>query len=152
LNVPVELHLVTREKLPQQPGVFVYNDMRPNSAALKQLYFNSHIFCLPTYGDCLPMVLSEAGAAGLPLVSTRLAAIPEIVRDGETGFLVPQGDADALAAGLRRLVEDADLRARQGLAVFRLVSQCYDSRGNTQRLLEILKQIADEGRIGQGPQ
>ena len=44
------------------------------------------VFCLPTRGDCLPMVLSEAGAAGLPLVATAVAGVPEIVRDGETGL------------------------------------------------------------------
>ena len=47
------------------------------------------------------MVLSEAGAAGLPSVSTRLAAIPEIVQDGKTGFLVPPGDLDALILALQ---------------------------------------------------
>ena len=65
------------------------------------------VFCLPTLGDCLPMVLSEAGAVGLPLVSTDVGAIREIVRHGETGLLVPVGDAAALAAALRRLADDA---------------------------------------------
>ena len=82
-DVNIELHLVTRDPIPRQPGVTVYHHMQPNSQVLRQLYFDSHIFCLPTFGDCLPMVLSEAGASGLPLVSTRVAAIPEIVREGK---------------------------------------------------------------------
>jgi glycosyltransferase involved in cell wall biosynthesis len=146
-KLPVELHLVTREKIPQEPGVFVYNDMRPNSAELKQLYFSSQIFCLPTYGDCLPMVLSEAGAAGLPLVSTCLAAIPEIVRDGETGFLVPPGEAGPLVNVLQRLVEEPDLRLRQGQSASKLVSEFYDARRNTGRLIEILKQAAADNNL-----
>ena len=72
----------------------------PNSPELIELYHGADVFCLPTLGDCLPMVLSEAGAVGLPLVSTDVGAISEIVRDGETGLLVPVGDADALAAAL----------------------------------------------------
>lgn len=82
----VELHLVTKDRIPPQPGVFAYYDLEPNSPALKRLFFESDIFCLPTLGDCLPMVLSEAGAAGLPLVASRVAAVPEIVRE-DTGLL-----------------------------------------------------------------
>ena len=70
---PVELHLVTRDTLAREPGLFIYNDMQANSDPLKQLYFDSDIFCLPTYGDCLPMVLSEAGATELPVISTNVA-------------------------------------------------------------------------------
>jgi glycosyltransferase involved in cell wall biosynthesis len=94
--------------------LFVYNDISPNSDHLKRLYHECDIFCLPTFGDCQPMVLSEAGAAGLPAVTTDVAAIPEIVRDGETGLLVPPGDAEALAAALRRLLCDEELRLRLG--------------------------------------
>ncbi len=71
-HTAVELHLVTRDPVPAEPGVFVYHDMQANSAPLKQLFHTADIFCLPTYGDCLPMVLSEAGAAGLPLISTNV--------------------------------------------------------------------------------
>ena len=90
--------------------------MQANSDPLKQLYFDSDIFCLPTYGDCLPMVLSEAGATELPVVSTDVAAIPEIVQDGETGFIIPPGDAQAITTALRRLVEDPTLRQPAGAA------------------------------------
>jgi glycosyltransferase involved in cell wall biosynthesis len=61
------------------------------------------------------MVLSEAGAAGLPAVTTRVAAIPEIVQEGETGFLVPAGDEAALVSALARLIANPDLRqSREG--------------------------------------
>ena len=65
-------------------------------------------------GDCLPMVLSEAGAVGLPLVSTDVGAISEIVRDGETGLLVPVDDVGALAAALHRLADDPDAAPPHG--------------------------------------
>ena len=89
-------------------GITVHHGLAPNSPALIELYHRADVFCLPTLGDCLPMVLSEAGAVGLPLVSTDVGAIREIVRDGETGLLVPVGDAEALAAALRRLADDPD--------------------------------------------
>lgn len=143
-QIPVELHLVTRDPALAEPGVFVYNDLSPNSASLKQLYFDSDIFCMPTAGDCLPMVLSEAGAAGLPLVSTRIGGIPEIVRDGETGLLVPVGDPAALAAALRRLVCEPELRRRMGARAVEVVRRDYDAGLNSARLLALLKQAVKE--------
>lgn len=143
-NLNLELHLVTRTPLTQEPGVFIYPDLEPNSERLKNLFFTSDIFCLPTQGDCLPMVLSEAGAAGLPAVSTHIAAIPEIVRDGETGFLIPPGDLDALIAALRRLILDPGLRFRQGQAAEQLIHQKFDARCNANRLLGLMKQISSD--------
>jgi glycosyltransferase involved in cell wall biosynthesis len=138
----VELHLATKATPPPEPGLFVYNNMQPNSAPLKQLYRDCDIFCLPTYGDCLPMVLSEAGAAGLAAVSTTVAGIPEIVREGETGLLVPRGDVPALTAALARLVCDADLRLRMSSRAVEVVSAGFDSERNTFRLLDLLKEVA----------
>lgn len=145
----VELHLVTRAVLPPQPGVFVYHDLQPNSEALKRLYHDCDMFCLPTRGDCLPMVLSEAGAAGLPLVSTRIAGIPEIVRDGETGLLVPPGDAAALAAALKLLVTHPEIRLSQGQQAAALVARDFDAERNARRLLQVLKQTVDAARSEQ---
>lgn len=139
----VELHLVTRDRVPAEPGLFVYNALQPNSPALKALYHECDIFALPTFGDCLPMVLSEAGAAGMAVVSTRLAAIPEVVRDGETGLLVPVGDGNALTAALRRLIADPALRLSLGERAVVHVSARYDTRKNSRRLLELLKSEVD---------
>ena len=58
-----------------------------------------HVFVLPSlYGEGMPMVVLEAMAAGLPVVSTRVEGIPEVVRDGRDGFVVDAADAQALAA------------------------------------------------------
>jgi glycosyltransferase involved in cell wall biosynthesis len=146
-----ELHLVTRAELPPAPGVFVYHDLQPNSPALKRLFHDCDIFCLPTNGDCLPMALSEAGAAGLPLISTQIAGIPEIVRDGETGLLVPPGDQAALTIALRRLVENPELRLSQGRRAAELVGREFDAQQNAQRLVNLLKQTIDEARSVQVP-
>lgn len=66
--------------------------------------------------DGLPNVLMEAQALGLPCVSTRVSAIPELVEDGRTGILVPPDDPRALGAALARLAADPALRARLGAA------------------------------------
>jgi len=64
--------------------------------------------------DPLPNSAIEAAAAGVPVVAAAHGGLPEIVRDGETGMLVPPGDSAALAAALRRLADDTALRARMG--------------------------------------
>lgn len=141
---PIELHLVTRDVVAAEPGLFVYHDMQPNSAPLKALFHACDIFCLPTYGDCLPMVLSEAGAAGLPLVATQVGGIGEIVKEGETGLLIPPGDRAALTTALRTLVENPTLRLRQGAQAAALVQREFDAERNTERLLTLIKQCVTD--------
>ncbi len=71
---------------------------------------------LPSHDEGLPLVILEALGLGLPVVTTPVGAIPEVLREGETALLVPPGDATALAAALARLVGDEGLRERLGAA------------------------------------
>ena len=70
------------------------------------------VLVLPSAYEEMGSVLTEAMAAGLPVVASDVGGIPEVVRHGETGLLVPPDDVDALAAALDRIVADPDLRAR----------------------------------------
>ena len=141
----VELHLVTKAQVPSAPAVTVHR-LAPNSPELVALYGRCDVFCLPTRGDCLPMVLSEAGAAELPLVATAVAAIPEIVRDGETGMVVPVDDVAALVKVLRLLVEQPELRRRLGRAARRLVDERHDAATNAHQLVEVILQAIERCR------
>lgn len=72
-------------------------------------------FCLPSFQEGLPVVLMEAQASGLPVVTTAIAGIPELVRDGRNGVVVPAGRADRIADALFGLAVDPDLRHRYGV-------------------------------------
>lgn len=74
----------------------------------------SHLVCLPSYGEGLPKTLLEAAAAGRPIVTTDVPGCREVVRHGDNGFLVPARDPVALAGAMRELLLDAELRARMG--------------------------------------
>ena len=79
-------------------------------------YSRAHCFCLPTVQEGFGLVFAEAMAAGLPVVACRAAAVPEIVRDGETGLLVAPRTPAALAAALERMLTDEGLRKEMGMA------------------------------------
>ncbi|WP_342359370.1 glycosyltransferase family 4 protein [Terrarubrum flagellatum] len=81
-----------------------------------KLLSQADIFVLPSRAENQPVAILEAMARRLPVVSTLVGAIPEQVIDGETGLLVPAGDATALSAALAKLVECPELRDRLGEA------------------------------------
>ncbi len=74
----------------------------------------SDLFVMPSLWEGLPLSMILALGAGLGVVATRVAGIPEVVRDQETGLLVPPADPAALGAAMARLVTDPTLRARLG--------------------------------------
>jgi glycosyltransferase involved in cell wall biosynthesis len=82
------------------------------------LYRRAHLFVLPSIvaedgnREGLPVSIVEALACGLPVVSTSVTGIPEVVRDGENGFCVPPHDASALASAIAAVMRDEALRAR----------------------------------------
>jgi glycosyltransferase involved in cell wall biosynthesis len=89
--------------------------------------------------DVFPTVIQEAMASARPVVSTRLAGIPETVEDGETGFLVPPGDIDALAGALGKLMRDHHLRLRFGAAGRARIEEHFQIETTVVPLLELLE-------------
>lgn len=83
---------------------------------LGNLLAASDLFVMPSYWEGLPLSLVLAMGQGLPIVATRVAGIPEVVHDGETGLLVPPGDSARLGEAMARIVSDTELSARLGAA------------------------------------
>jgi glycosyltransferase involved in cell wall biosynthesis len=98
----------------------------------------------PTETDNIPTVLMEAGATGLPLVSTEVAGIPELVRHGQTGWLIPSGDPNALADAIAVLAADPALRARLGQNARTLVEAEFSTQDNVLRLADVFCKTCQE--------
>jgi glycosyltransferase involved in cell wall biosynthesis len=88
--------------------------------------------------DGLPNVLMEAQAMGVPVLSTDVSGIPELVIHAETGWLVPQKDSRALADALQALMADGDLRARLGAAGCERVRRHFSAEPGIDRVAELL--------------
>ena len=120
----------------------VHRGLSPGDEPLLDLYRRADVFALPTRGDCLPQVLAEAAASGLPLVATATGAIPEVVQHGLNGFLVPPGSPADLRAALRRLVESPDLRRSMGRESLALAHRDHDAMANYRRIFELMAELA----------
>ncbi|MCZ6689059.1 MAG: glycosyltransferase family 4 protein [Planctomycetota bacterium] len=92
---------------------------------MPEIYAAADIFCLPSLYEGLPLAILEAMAAGKPVVSTRTDGIPEAIRQGETGILVPAGRVDPLCLALDLLLRSPSLRKRLGEAARRAVVSEY---------------------------
>jgi glycosyltransferase involved in cell wall biosynthesis len=87
--------------------------------------------------DGIPTVLVEAMASALPVTTTAVGGIPELVTDGVNGRLLREGDVAGVADALQQLAEDPLLRARLGAAARRMVEECYDVDAAACRLREV---------------
>jgi len=103
-------------------------------AVVRAHYGRAHLFVLPCQvaangdADGLPVSLTEALSAGLPVISTPVTGIPEVLRDGENGLLVPSGDAAALAGAIEQVLDDEALYRRLAANARPSVAAHFDRR------------------------
>jgi colanic acid/amylovoran biosynthesis glycosyltransferase len=118
-----------------------------DSAAVAEWMQRASLLAAPSLtarnGDAegLPTVIVEAAATALPVVATRHSGIPEAVVDGETGFLVPEGDPEALAERIALLIGSAELRERMGRAARAMAEAKFDLRRQTARLEDLYDRL-----------
>ena len=102
-------------------------------------------------GDCegTPLGILEAGASGLPVVSTRHAGIADVVLEGQTGFLVEERDVEGMARNMLRLARDPDLASRLGHAARQRIKNHFSEEHSDSRLWKIIESciISREGRL-----
>jgi glycosyltransferase involved in cell wall biosynthesis len=120
-----------------------------NRQQVSDLFAASHVFVMPSIvtpsgdRDGVPTVIAEALLHQVPVVATQVCGIPEMVRPGETGWLVPPEDSRALAQAISQALADPAEAFRRAQNGARLMRQQFDSRKNYRRLMECFRSPAD---------
>ncbi len=114
---------------------------------LLNVFRSLDVFAIPSVeGDTIPQVLMQALAIGIPVVSTTVGSIPDVVIEGETGFVVPPRDAGALADRIVTLLDDAGLRVRMGTKGRSLVESAYSIGKMLDRMETVYQNLVQAGQ------
>jgi glycosyltransferase involved in cell wall biosynthesis len=138
-----ELHVVSGDPHAQvrRDGVVVHGSM-DNDRLVGEVLPRVDLLCLPTRLDLSPNVLVEAAAAGLPAIASDVGAISELVRHGETGYLVDPDDQDGFVARLRELAGDPAAGLAMGSRARELAAAAFSAEINYNRLIDEMKSMA----------
>lgn len=108
---------------------------------MTELLMSSDIYILPSFAEGLPIAMLEAMAAGLPIISTLVGSIPDVIEENVNGFLVEPGNYDALAAKIVQLMHDEGLRQRMGRNNIEKIRRQYSTQKTMERLEKVYRQI-----------
>lgn len=125
-------------------NVRIHTHVTANSKEMIDLYNAADVFVLPTRADFHSWVSLEAMAMHLPVITTNVGAMSEIVDDGASGFIIPVDDEDAFTDRLHRLVESEPMRARFGQCGRNRVEHKFDLHVNIEKTIQYLKRAADK--------
>lgn len=106
-----------------------------------ELFQKATIFLLPSYGENMPFALLEAMAVGLPVITTPVGAIPEIVKDGDNGFLIQPGDYETLAKRIDQLLSDHEMRTVMSKANIARIRQDFLPEVAMEHIDKIYRQL-----------
>lgn len=122
-------------------NITVHSGLNANSPKLLELYAAADVFVFPTLGDCLPIAVMEAMAAGLPVIATPVGALCEEVEHGINGIVVPPRDTDALKNAVFTLQRNPDQRIGMGIASRQMARTRFDGATNYAAILTRLKEL-----------
>ena len=105
----------------------------------------AHVALLITNWEGFPRSILEAMRAGLPVVASAVGGISESVRDGETGFTVPQGDVECLRQRLKQLLDNPELRVRMGRNARQLYERNFTLAHTVEKTLTVYREVARAG-------
>jgi glycosyltransferase involved in cell wall biosynthesis len=120
-----------------------------NQDKVRQMYRESDLFALASFAEGVPVVLMEAMSMEIPCLATWITGVPELIRHGEDGWLVPPSDPLVLADAIAHLIDHPDLRRQLGANGRLRVEERYNLRKNTELLSRIFRrrlQPLSEGR------
>ena len=147
LSESCELDIVSNDAPESShPRVRVHRGMTPGSPELRALFDQADLFLFPSLGDCTPWATVEATASGLPVIATPAGGVPEQIEDGVNGLMVPPGNAAAIIAAVKAVIEDTTKRLAMGRAGRLRAEQWFDAKRNYRSLVSLLKGVVDASR------
>ncbi len=141
LHEVADLHMVTGAEVPAAPGVTVHR-ATPNSDVLRALFDGADLFVMPSRAECFGLALIEAMASGLPAIAGTSGAMPEIVEDGRTGWLV-EPTIGEITRAIRHASTDRAALAARGAEARRVAEDRFNGAHNDARVLDLLLEAAD---------
>jgi glycosyltransferase involved in cell wall biosynthesis len=135
----LEVDVVTQQEVPGRNGLRVHH-LRRDDRAMLDLFQQADLLCLPTYGDAVPWVVLEAMACGTPVVSTRVGAIPELLRFEKCGLTLRPGDIRALRHSVLSLLRDDARRTAMGNRSRAEIERHYDARTQGAALVTLMEE------------
>ena len=129
------------EELARRLGVADRVQFLGQCADVRIVYDALDVYAMPSLCEALPYALLEAMAHELPVAAATVGGIPEVIVEGETGFLTPPRDATALAASLRPLLESQELRTRLGQAGRERVSRHFTESECVRKTIDVYRQM-----------
>ena len=153
LNQNCELDIVTRDRdaareLKNIENLRVHTDLTANHPTLRELYSRADLFVFPTLGDCLPIAVMEAMAAGLPVIATEVGALREEVEHGVNGLIVPPRNANAIIEAVNVLTQDLAKRRAMSAASRAMAEERFDAKRNYNAILALMKTCAAQKSDG----
>lgn len=131
----------------QLPGRVIFLGKVPRNDMFR-FYSAGDVFAFPGIRESLGMVYLEAQSCGLPVVAFENGGIPEVVRNGQTGFLVPMYSTSAFVRAIEGLLNDAALRRSMGQAAARYVRKYHDLNQNYRQMETVLQNMKGKGFKG----
>jgi glycosyltransferase involved in cell wall biosynthesis len=130
------------QNLARSLGIHRSTDFLGRQEDMPSAYASLDALVLPSFNEGMPMCLLEGMSAGLPVIATRVGDVPRIVRDGVTGILIEPGDTDALAAAIRKVIDDARLREEMAGYARKLIEEEYSAGRMADRYLALYAELA----------
>jgi len=146
-----ELDIVTGTQ-PAYSGhhVRIHTGLTPNSPLLRKLYADADLFVLPTRGDATPIAILEAMATGLPIITTKVGAIGELVKEGVTGHFIPPAAPQRIVEVITSLAERRDALPAMGQAARTVVERSFNAEINSKGVIDFLKEVSAPRPDGNG--
>jgi glycosyltransferase involved in cell wall biosynthesis len=146
VETPVRLEVFgdgsLREELSEQArAAGIDHHFHGHVTDIRERLLDLDIFVLPTRAENLPIAILEAMACALPVISTRVGGISELVRENETGILVDPDDCPALAQALERLARDPDERERFGRKGAERIASHFSADEVARRMLCLYEEL-----------